>query len=163
MQARNLLHPPAMYLNCLRMVCQSGWPRQKPSPQSASPLHAGGQSVQRELDAVVDTAGAFLTEYCKLAVFTLGSRGAVAMGPEGRVASCHACDVAVADTIGAGDAFCGGFLAAYMQHAPVHACLQMGCDVGGEVVQHVGAQLPHACSQRLQSRLQGLLQGNDLD
>lgn len=47
-----------------------------------------------------------------LVVVTLGSDGAVAFGPDGEVARRHGETIAVADTVGAGDSFAGGLLAA---------------------------------------------------
>lgn len=47
-----------------------------------------------------------------LVVFTLGRHGAVAYGPDGELARCAGRDITVADTVGAGDSFAGGLLAA---------------------------------------------------
>ena len=47
-----------------------------------------------------------------LTVITLGGKGAVAYAPSGELARCAGRDITVADTVGAGDSFAGGLLAA---------------------------------------------------
>ena len=47
-----------------------------------------------------------------LTVITLGGKGAVAYAPSGELARCAGRDIIVADTVGAGDSFAGGLLAA---------------------------------------------------
>lgn len=62
----------------------------------------------------------------RLAVCTLGSRGAVALSAEGERASVPAQPVEVVDTNGAGDAFFAGFLAAWLAGAGLDGCLDTG-------------------------------------
>ena len=62
----------------------------------------------------------------RLAVCTLGARGAVALTASGERATVAAHPVDVVDTNGAGDAFFAGFLAASLQNAPLEGCLDAG-------------------------------------
>jgi len=62
----------------------------------------------------------------RLAVCTLGSRGAIALAADGERASVPAVPVDVVDTNGAGDAFFAGFLAASLDGAELSGCLEAG-------------------------------------
>lgn len=62
----------------------------------------------------------------RLAVCTLGSRGAIALTAEGERASVAALPVDVIDANGAGDAFFAGFLAARLAGAELNGCLDAG-------------------------------------
>ncbi|MFC8680669.1 carbohydrate kinase family protein [Microbacterium ureisolvens] len=62
----------------------------------------------------------------RLAVCTLGTRGAIALGADGSRASVPAEPADVVDTNGAGDAFFAGFLAASLSGAEVDGCLAAG-------------------------------------
>ena len=62
----------------------------------------------------------------RLAVCTLGSRGAIALTAEGERASVEAQPVEVVDTNGAGDAFFAGFLAASLAGERLDGCLDAG-------------------------------------
>ena len=62
----------------------------------------------------------------RLAVCTLGARGAVALAASGKRASVVAQPVTVVDTNGAGDAFFAGFLAASLAGADLSGCLESG-------------------------------------
>ena len=104
---------------------------------------------------MIERAGSLLTQHCKVAVFTLGSRGAVAVSGD-RALRCGADKVQVADTVGAGDAFCGAFLATYMRGQGLQACLEIGCAAGAEAVQCPGARLPATSIQSLREKLEGL-------
>ena len=53
-----------------------------------------------------------------LVVVTLGSAGAVAIGADGEVARCPGEQITVADTVGAGDSFAAGLLAALGEVSP---------------------------------------------
>lgn len=113
------------------------------------------ESDEESLDKLIERAGSVLTQHCKVAVFTLGSQGAVAMSG-GQTAKCSAKKVKIADTVGAGDAFCGSFLATYMRGANLQACVEMGCAAGAEAVQCHGARLPASSIQSLRGKLEGL-------
>jgi sugar/nucleoside kinase (ribokinase family) len=62
----------------------------------------------------------------RLAVCTLGARGAVALTASGERATAAAHPVDVVDTNGAGDAFFSGFLAASLAGADLDGCLDAG-------------------------------------
>lgn len=62
----------------------------------------------------------------RLAVCTLGSRGAIALTADGERASVAAHPVDVVDTNGAGDAFSAGFLAARLSGVGLNGCLDAG-------------------------------------
>lgn len=64
----------------------------------------------------------------KLAICTLGPRGAVALAKNGERFSITARDVQVFDTNGAGDAFMAGFLAAYLKGSSVQQSLESASD-----------------------------------
>jgi sugar/nucleoside kinase (ribokinase family) len=59
-------------------------------------------------------------------VVKLGSRGAVAVDAERRPVRSAGMKVQAVDTTGAGDAFNGGFLYAWMQGAALQECLRAG-------------------------------------
>lgn len=69
-----------------------------------------------------------------LIVIKCGADGARAMGPTGWVQVAGE-PVPVVDPTGAGDAFIGGFLAAWRRGAPLEACLRLGNRCGAEAVQ----------------------------
>ena len=60
-------------------------------------------------------AQAFLLKHTQLSVVSRGPKGCTARTASGKTASAPAADVKVVDTIGAGDCFSAGFLAAYLQ------------------------------------------------
>lgn len=62
----------------------------------------------------------------RIAVCTLGSRGAIALSASGERASVPAHPVSVVDTNGAGDAFFAGFLAASLAGDSLEGCLDAG-------------------------------------
>jgi sugar/nucleoside kinase (ribokinase family) len=59
-------------------------------------------------------------------VIKLGAKGAVAVGPDGRVSSASAHKVHATETTGAGDAFNGGFLHAWVSGGRLSECLRAG-------------------------------------
>lgn len=68
------------------------------------------------------------------------------------LASAPAGGVKVVDTIGAGDTFTAGFLAAYLLGCPLQRCAEMGCAAGSEAVQVAGAELNPESWVRLRAR-----------
>lgn len=103
--------------------------------------------------SVAQRAGAALLKHCSVAVITCGPKGAYAASADQGTAQCNTESVAVVDTVGAGDAFCGAFLAGLIQEAPLQACLQAGCLAGTCAVQHQGALIPEAEWPKLRSRV----------
>lgn len=106
-----------------------------------------GDTVERDhevghVTSVAHCAGDALLKYCKIVVVTGGPHGAHAFSRDQGTAHCPTQSVMVVDTVGAGDAFCGAFLAGLMHKAPLEACLKAGCMAGTCAVQHQGAIIP---------------------
>jgi sugar/nucleoside kinase (ribokinase family) len=73
-------------------------------------------------------------------VLKLGAAGALYAGADGERARLPAEPGRVADTTGAGDALCAGFLAAWLAGAPPAAALRRGVEVAARAVEQVGAR-----------------------
>eukprot|EP00955_Chlamydomonas_euryale_P005145 54924-Chlamydomonas_euryale.AAC.1 len=84
-----------------------------------------------------------------MCVISEGPRGCRIADASGGAARAPADDVKVVDTIGAGDAFSSGVLAAMLRGAPLAACARLGCDVGAAVVTVAGAQVRLWCGRTL--------------
>eukprot|EP00892_Ulva_mutabilis_P001069 jgi/Ulvmu1/10963/UM007_0142.1 len=106
--------------------------------------------------SLVLRAGATLLKHCKLAVITCGGKGAHAVSRDQGTAYCPTDSVKVVDTVGAGDAFCGAFLAGLLQKVPLQACLEAGCLTGTCAVQHQGAIIPDTEWPELRRKVQQL-------
>lgn len=91
-----------------------------------------------------------------MTVFTLGALGVRASTRTGK-ATCPAKGVQAIDSVGAGDAFCGAFLAGLLCGASLQQCCRAGCAAGGEAVQCTGAQIPESTWQILRSQLKNTL------
>lgn len=76
----------------------------------------------------------------RLAICTLGARGAIAMDAAGHRYEVAAFPASVVDTNGAGDAFFAGFLAAHLAGAGVEECLHAGA---GQAVVALGSMHLH--------------------
>jgi sugar/nucleoside kinase (ribokinase family) len=63
-----------------------------------------------------------------------GPHGALAIGPDGSLASAEAPRVEVVDTIGAGDVFNAAFLAALAREEPLAACLAAGTRIASRAI-----------------------------
>jgi ribokinase len=75
----------------------------------------------------------------QVVVVTLGARGAIGVD-RAEVVTQPAFDVRVVDTVGAGDAFVGGFVAGRWFSSGVATALRWGCAAGGLATTRVGAQ-----------------------
>ncbi|WP_164998071.1 carbohydrate kinase family protein [Neobittarella massiliensis] len=104
------------------IVFGSGEEELMPLTGAATPLAAARQLAAR----------------AKVAVCKLGAQGALVCSPNGgyRLAGYPA---QVADTVGAGDTFVGGFLARYVQDGDLAGSLQWGCAAGSYSVRFTGA------------------------
>ncbi|KAG2496791.1 hypothetical protein HYH03_005199 [Edaphochlamys debaryana] len=126
---------------------------------AAALLGAGG--AVSEVDAKVAAAQRFLLSpeggRCQVAVTSLGARGCVARGADGELGASPACRVKVVDTIGAGDFFTAGFLAAYLRGGSLQQCAAAGCASGCEAVQAKGAELPAESFERLRAAMGRIL------
>jgi hypothetical protein len=105
----------------------------------------------------VAAAQELVLRHARACVVSLGSRGAVARGSGGEAGFAPARRVPVVDTIGAGDLFSSGFLAAYLRGCPLSACCAAGCAAGAEAVQARGAALPDAAWRRLRAAVAALV------
>ncbi|MFN3673921.1 MAG: carbohydrate kinase family protein, partial [Bosea sp. (in: a-proteobacteria)] len=84
-----------------------------------------------------------------------GARGAVAIGRDGSVTPAPAPSVDVVDLTGAGDAFVGALLAAWLNGAAVDAALRLACAAGSLQTTRFGAQEVLPAADQL-ARLAGL-------
>jgi sugar/nucleoside kinase (ribokinase family) len=69
-----------------------------------------------------------------IVVVKRGPDGAIAIAPDGTLVSAKAPKVKVVDTIGAGDVFNAGFLAALAKGEPLSACLAAGTGVASRAI-----------------------------
>lgn len=79
-----------------------------------------------------------------------GPHGAIAVDAEGHVSAAAAPVVTVVDTIGAGDVFNAGFLAALAADMPIEACLSTGVAIASEAI----STLPRSYGKPLSSFLE---------
>ncbi|KAG2440728.1 hypothetical protein HXX76_003585 [Chlamydomonas incerta] len=125
------------------------------------PPAADGSGAAPDTDAAVEAAQRFLLSptggRCKVAVTSLGARGCVARAADGGQGAAAACRVQVVDTIGAGDFFTAGFLAAYLRGGSLQQCAAAGCASGAEAVQAKGAELPEESFVRLRAAIESIL------
>ncbi|KAG2441983.1 hypothetical protein HYH02_009776 [Chlamydomonas schloesseri] len=136
-----------------------------PPPAAASTsdgaASAPSTAAEGNTDAAVEAAQRYLLSptggRCKLAVTSLGARGCVARAADGGHGAAAACRVPVVDTIGAGDFFTAGFLAAYLRGGSLTQCAAAGCASGAEAVQAKGAELPAEAFERLRAAIDGIL------
>jgi fructokinase len=109
--------------------------------------------------------GAVADRWCALGatlvVVTLGREGAVAFGPDGEIARRPGVPITLADTVGAGDSFTGGLLAALGEIAPgelsqadVDAALSQAVTVSAMTCERNGADPPTRAE--LDERLRGI-------
>jgi len=85
--------------------------------------------------------GIVLTRHYGHVIVKRGARGAELFGRNGAcLATLPAPPAEVVDTTGAGDAFLAGFLAAYLEHRPLEACLAQGITAGTAATTFFGAQ-----------------------
>jgi sugar/nucleoside kinase (ribokinase family) len=83
-----------------------------------------------------------LSDAYPLVVLKRGAAGAIAAEATGRRCSEPAPAVDVIDTTGAGDAFLGGFLGAWLRGATLEASLERGVELGSRAVTMLGARPP---------------------
>jgi sugar/nucleoside kinase (ribokinase family) len=100
------------------------------------------ESEARSLYETADIATALdaLRKDVKLAVVTLGAKGAVVLNSSQTVqVPAHRVDTVV-DATGAGDLFAAGFLAAHARGLTLDACARLGALAAAEVISHMGAR-----------------------
>ncbi len=130
-------------------------------------------------DDAVRRAQDVLLQHVQVVVVSRGAKGCSARSRSGEAGTSPACMVQVVDTVGAGDYFTGGFMAAYLQvwglhvvvvpawcvvHYGVHsqgASLQQaavcGCVSGTAAVQSQGAMLTKEATLALQQNINKVL------
>jgi sugar/nucleoside kinase (ribokinase family) len=84
-------------------------------------------------------AGRMLDHYPAV-VLKLGAAGALYAGADGERVRLPAEPARVADTTGAGDALCAGFLAAWLSGAPPAAALRRGVELAARAVERLGGR-----------------------
>jgi adenosine kinase len=88
---------------------------------------------------------------CLLQVITQGKEPTIVA--KGGVTSMHAVPAVdpslIVDTNGAGDAFVGGFLAAFIKGKDTAACCAAGCFAASVIIQTSGTALPKICAYEL--------------
>jgi sugar/nucleoside kinase (ribokinase family) len=102
-----------------------------PNEDEAASL-TGSRDPQAQLD--------FLTRHHPIVAIKRGAAGAVAGDEEGGRWSAPAPPAEPVDTSGAGDAFLGGFLSAYLRGEGIAAALKRGVELGSEAVTTMGAR-----------------------
>ncbi len=88
----------------------------------------------------LDDAATKLAEYARQVVITLGDKGAMIIEGESRV-TVETQKVVAVDTIGAGDAFAGAYLAATNQGFAAEIAAKIACFTAAEVVTKFGPRL----------------------
>lgn len=118
-------------------------------------------SIESHYDGKASTIEAvcgYFLQFVSVVVISRGKDGCTAAARGGHRASVTAADVAVKDTVGAGDFFSAGFLHAWLQNAPLETCARCGCAAGAAAVQATGAELGPTAMQQLQQTVVELLQ-----
>ena len=89
----------------------------------------------------------------QVVIVTLGPRGAMLVGRDGRIARADALDVPVQDTTGAGDAFVGTFLTLWLNGVEPDQAMRYACAAGSLAVTRFGAQDLRPSAARLEDAL----------
>ncbi|HEX2741546.1 MAG TPA: sugar kinase [Rubrobacter sp.] len=81
-----------------------------------------------------------LLDYYSGVVLKLGAEGAIYAGADGERSRVPAAPARVADTTGAGDALCAGFIEAWLAGAPADEALRRGVGLAARAVERVGGR-----------------------
>lgn len=92
------------------------------------------------MEEVSIAAQALMAQGVKALVVTLGSEGALYLGPNGKVVKQSAFKVTPIDTTAAGDSFTGALAVALSKDESIEAALAFASTVGALTVQKLGAQ-----------------------
>lgn len=109
-------------------------------PNRAELEAATGQHVD-SLDDCIEAAQLLQRSGYDRVVTSLGGDGALVVGDD-EMLHAEALDVAVADTVGAGDALLSGFLFELSRGNDTHTALRRGIAVASQIVSVPGTQLP---------------------
>lgn len=99
-----------------------------------------GAEAGRQADPV--TMAAVLTCYYRTVVVKLGADGALVASEGAEPERIAARSAVVRDTTGAGDAFCAGFLAAWLTGSPVTAAARAAAEAAAVAVSGIGGRPP---------------------
>jgi uncharacterized protein (TIGR00730 family) len=125
---------------------------QTPKKKDATTTRTTGDSLPEE-------ALAYLSQYCKISVVTLGEKGClVKSNNEGAavIAAVPAVTgIKAVDTTGAGDVFAAGFLFSVLRNYSIHRAAEIGCLAGAAVVQTLGAEMTAVNIEWLHARIFG--------
>ena len=91
---------------------------------------------EREPDRVAER----MLDHYPAVVLKLGAAGALYAGADGERVRLPAEPARVADTTGAGDALCAGFLTAWLSGAPPAAALRRGVELAARTVERLGGR-----------------------
>ncbi len=81
-----------------------------------------------------------LLDHYSAVVLKLGAEGALYAGADGESSRARAAPARAVDTTGAGDAFCAGFLGAWLTGAPAGEALRRGVELAARAVERVGGR-----------------------
>jgi sugar/nucleoside kinase (ribokinase family) len=93
---------------------------------------------ERDPDRVAER----MLDHYPAVVLKLGAAGALYAGADGERVRLPAEPARVADTTGAGDALCAGFLAAWLSGDPAGEALRRGVEIAARAVERLGARPP---------------------
>lgn len=99
-----------------------------------------GAEAGRQADPV--SLAAVLTRYYQAVVVKLGADGALVAAEGAEPEQIAARSAVVRDTTGAGDAFCAGFLAAWLTGSPMTAAVRSGAEAAAVAVSGLGGRPP---------------------
>jgi cytidine kinase len=128
-------------------------PAERPfSPETLSQLAAAAQVISPNLEEAISMAGdgepeELFTSFARAGVQVVplrrGAEGSLVLdGRTGQIASIPAYPVRVADPIGAGNAYCGGFLAGWLQTADIVTAGLYGSVAASFILETGGLPLP---------------------
>lgn len=129
---------------------------------AALAAHVGVAGGNEAADVVGAVLSAAVSSGARVAVASLGAAGARCAHRDSASASPAHCRVpalpvpSIADTVGTGDAFAGGVLAALLSGAPPAAALSAGCAAGAAAVAAHGADPGEEAWGRVRERVGGV-------
>lgn len=121
-------------------------------PRYVDVVFANADETRALTDFEPEMGGDILSELCPISVVLMGKNGCLIHQGSERI-HCPAFPVEAIDTTGAGDLFASGFLHGYLAGRPLEECGRLGCLLGGEVVQVIGAAIPREGWERIKQLL----------
>lgn len=105
-----------------------------------------------------EEALAYLSQYCKISVVTLGEKGCLVKSDnkgDAIIAVPAVTGIKAVDTTGAGDVFAAGFLFSILRNYNIYRAAEIGCLAGAAVVQTLGAEMTPVNIEWLHARMFG--------